>query len=52
MLIKKLANLANKLDKLGHINESNEIDSLIKYLVAFIKEKTAEEKEDTKKDKE
>lgn len=34
-LFKKLATLANKLDKLGCTEESDEIDKMLKHIVSF-----------------
>jgi hypothetical protein len=34
-LFKKLATLANKLDKLGYTEESSEIDKILKHIIAF-----------------
>lgn len=35
MLLKKLAILANKLDKSGYTKEASEVDKILKHLVAF-----------------
>ncbi len=34
-LFKRLANLANKLDKLGHVEESSEVDNILKHIISF-----------------
>lgn len=35
MLLKRLAKLASKLDNLGHTEEANGVDKILKQLVAF-----------------